>query len=217
MAPDGTLVSISHHTQVAVDAAFAKKRQPRRVEAPLLPREVTVQVAWTATATLAASNKLGAALGHEYGLRNLAEAAAETIRDLLAAKAVSIILIGDRGYRELINVGLLEGEEVRYPPEAWRPISEYPKASAALLAGRGYACSGQFGSEFLREYKRTALASDVGSILGVPIKVADEVRGELFMERGRRVPGFSPGDLAVADMLAGQLAFAIADPAILDC
>jgi GAF domain-containing protein len=158
---------------------------------------------WTATDRLAASNKLRSAMRRNSGLKRAAEATAETIRELMVAKSVSIVLLDDRGYRDLVNVGQLARGEHRFPEDEPSTVNYYPAATARLLGGEAYVTIGS-ARELLTQYRNRAPGQSIGSVMGVPVMHAEEVWGEVFMLRDAKAPGFTDPDLDVACELASQ-------------
>jgi GAF domain-containing protein len=159
--------------------------------------------AWTATDRLAASNRLRAALGRDAGLKTAAEATAETIRELMVAKSVSIVLLDDRGYRDLVNIGQLARGEHRFPEDQPSAANYYPAATARLLGGESYVTIGS-AHQLLTEYGKLPPGQSIGPVMGVPVMHAGEVWGEVFMLRDARAPGFTDADVDVACELAAQ-------------
>lgn len=159
--------------------------------------------AWTATDRLAASNKLRAAMRRDAGLKTAAEATAETIRQLMVAKSVSIVLLDDRGYRDLVNIGQLARGEHRFPEDEPSAANYYPAATARLLGGESYVTIGSARQQ-LAEYRKLAPGQSIGSVMAVPVMHAEEVWGEVFMLRDAKAPGFTDADVNVACELADQ-------------
>ncbi len=158
---------------------------------------------WTATDRLAASNKLRSAMRRDSGLKRAAEATAETIRELMVAKSVSIVLLDDRGYRDLVNVGQLARGEHRFPEDEPSTANYYPAATARLLGGESYVTIGS-ARQMLADYRSRAPGQTIGSVMGVPVMRAGEVWGEVFILRDAKAPGFTDPDLDVACELAAQ-------------
>lgn len=158
---------------------------------------------WTATDRLAASNKLRSAMRQDSGLKRAAEATAETICELMAAKSVSIVLLDDRGYRDLVNIGQLARGEHRFPEDEPSTASYYPAATARLLGGESYVTIGS-ARELLAKYRSRAPGQNIGSVMAVPVMHAGEVWGEVFILRDAKAPGFTDPDLDVACELAAQ-------------
>ncbi len=159
--------------------------------------------AWTATDRLAASNRLRAALGREAGLKTAAEATAETILELMVAKSVSIVLLDDRGYRDLVNIGQLAPGDHRFPEDEPSAANYYPAATTRLLGGESYVTIGS-AHQLLKDYRKLAPGQSIGPVMGVPVMHAGEVWGEVFMLRDARAPGFTEADLDMACDLASQ-------------
>jgi GAF domain-containing protein len=158
---------------------------------------------WTATDRLAASNRLRSAMQRDSGLKRAAEATAETICELMVAKSVSIVLLDDRGYRDLVNIGQLARGEHRFPEDEPSAANYYPAATARLLGGESYVTIGS-ARQLLAEYRSRAPGQNIGSVMGVPVMHAGEVWGEVFILRDAKAPGFTDPDLDVACELAAQ-------------
>ncbi len=167
---------------------------------------------WNATAKLAASNRLRSVIDDESGLRAVSEATAETVMEIMDAKSVSIVLLDDRGYRDLVNVGQLAPGEHRFPEDEPYPAGCYPTATTRLLAGEWYVTIGS-SPDLLRQYEELSPQQSIGPVLGVPVMYGREVWGEIFMLRGRHTADFTTEDLQVARDLATQ--FAIGLPQLL--
>ncbi|MEO8329210.1 MAG: GAF domain-containing protein [Candidatus Nanopelagicales bacterium] len=168
---------------------------------------------WTATDRLAASNKLRSALDAQTGLRAVVEAAAETICELLATKSVSLVLLDDRGYRDLVNVGYLAPGEVRFPEDEGNAAGSYPASTTRLLAGQAYVTIGSC-LQLLDEYQNLAPGQSIGAVMGLPILHDDVVWGEVFLIRDIEAPGFNNDDLQVAYALATE--FGLRLPVLLE-
>ena len=166
--------------------------------APVIQDEVHT---WTAAQRLAASNTLNAVLDDEEGLRAVAEAAAETIMMLLDARALSVVLLDDRGYRDLVNVGELAPGEHRFPEEASYPANAAPAATTRHLACGTYVTLGK-SMDLLDANMGAEPGLSIGWVLGVPIVHSTELWGELFMVRRRNQPAFTRADQLVACNLA---------------
>jgi len=158
---------------------------------------------WTATDRLAASNRLRSAMRRNAGLKKAAEATAETIREVMVAKSVSIVLLDDRGYRDLVNIGQLARGEYRFPEDEPSTANYYPAATARLLGGEAYVTIGS-ARQLLADYRKRAPGQGIGSVMAVPVMHADEVWGEIFMLRDAQAPGFTDADIDVACELAAQ-------------
>jgi len=158
---------------------------------------------WTPAARLAAADRVRAALQDHRGLVVVSEAVAEVVLDVLAAKAVTVTLLDDSGYRDVVNVGDLPPGDVRFPVNLRYPTSNFPKATERLLSRRGYI--GSDAPELMAEYQRITGETVTGSIMGVPIIAASEVRGEISATRVVGAPEFDNEDLELARDLATQL------------
>jgi GAF domain-containing protein len=158
---------------------------------------------WSPTAKLAASNRLRSVIDDETGLRAVSEATAETVLEIMDAKSVSIILLDDRGCRDLVNVGQLAPGEHRFPEDEPYPVGCYPAAHNRLLAGEWYVSIGS-GLDLLHQYDELAPVQGIGPVLGVPIMYGGDVWGEIFMLRGTQAAQFTTEDLHVASDLATQ-------------
>ncbi|HVQ87491.1 MAG TPA: GAF domain-containing protein [Actinomycetes bacterium] len=158
--------------------------------------------AWSANTRDAASKRIRTVLDEASGLIPVAEAMGEAFLDIMVASAVSISLLDEDGYRDLVNVGKLGQGEVRFPNERY-PISLYPAAAARLLARQGYI-SADGTLDLDADHPHLSAWAGVGCFMGVPIVAGAEVRGEVLMVRGKNNPVFSAEDLEVAGDLATQ-------------
>jgi len=158
---------------------------------------------WSALERLSAGNRLRSAMDGGCGLRAVAEAAAEAILVLLSAKTVTIVLLDDRGHRDVVNVGELAQGEHRFPEDWPYEASNYPTTATRLLGGQHYVRIGS-GLQLLDAYQNLAPGDSIGTAMGLPIIHADAVWGELFLVRDIHAPVFTDDDLQVAFELAGQ-------------
>ncbi len=167
---------------------------------------------WSATARVSASNRVRATVEQESGLVAVCEAAAEVVREIMVARSVSVLLMDESGYREIVNAGELNPDDVRFPTGERYPLSRYPLASARLLAREGYI-SADATLDVVKERAKPMHNATVGCFMGVPIVAVGEVRGELYLTRGIGEPVFTPEDLEINSDFATQLGTRI--PALL--
>ncbi|MEO8329197.1 MAG: GAF domain-containing protein [Candidatus Nanopelagicales bacterium] len=158
--------------------------------------------AWSATARDAASKRIREVLDSTSALLPAVEAVGEAFAEVMVAKTVTITLLDDDGYWDLVNIGDLPPEEVRFPNERY-PASLYPTATARLLAREGYISS-DATMDVDAEHPHNSAWLGVGSFMGVPIVAAAEMRGEILVTRGAEAPAFLLDDLAVAEDMATQ-------------
>ncbi|HTN79345.1 MAG TPA: sensor domain-containing diguanylate cyclase [Acidimicrobiales bacterium] len=139
---------------------------------------------------LAALASLARAVAAADDLMQTLEMAAEEARAALGASAVSIARADfDRDtLRVLVNVGVLAGDEVRFPTDEEYPFADFPAVETLLLKGEPYLSNADDPNEvrviadWLRQCGRN-------SELGVPIMVDGEVWGELW---AATAPGDAP-------------------------
>ena len=158
---------------------------------------------WSASARLTASQRVREAVQQGSDLLEVAEHTAGIIREILVAARVSFTLMDEVEFRDLVNVGDLYQDQVRFPTHQTYPTSTYPAATARLLAHEGYISTSS-GLDVIREYIETSTRPIVGCFMGVPIAAAGEVMGELFALRSPEAPPFLPEDLEVATDFATQ-------------
>ena len=110
---------------------------------------------------------------------------AEEIKELVAARTVSISFIEDGTYRDLVNVGYLGPGEQRLPENTQYPETLYPTANQLLLSQRAYVST---ESPTLRaEHRADPASADAGCFMGVPIIAGNEAsRGTLRNASQRR-------------------------------
>ena len=166
---------------------------------------------WSSGARIAATNLLRDAIETAEGLVGVCEAAGEVVLGAMAAETVTVTVLDDDNttYRDIVNVGELLPEEVRYPATPY-PASRYPLATERLLARDGYISADgllDVVQERLSEAERAMLRC----FMGVPIESAGTVLGELYLRRGRQAPVFTPEDLDFTRDLATQLGTRLPD------
>lgn len=163
---------------------------------------------WSATARLAAANRMREALMNKAGLIPISEAAAQFFADTFAADASTISLIRGTQYRTLVTVGEPAPGQSRHANREPYPTSTYPEITDALLAGRGYVSSiGNPGG--ISESQAMLTRFHKGSCIGAPIVYRADILGEVFLSRRVGVHGFNGKDLAVALELSRQLGFRV--------
>jgi len=167
---------------------------------------------WSETARLSASKRVRATVEQNSDLVTVCEATAEVVREIMVARSVSVLLIDETGYREIVNVGKLDPGDVRFPAGERYPLSTYPLASARLLARKGYI-SADGTLDVVQERAKSTESPTVGCFMGVPIVAVGQVRGELYLTRGKGKPVFTPEDLEITSDFATQLGTRI--PALL--
>lgn len=163
----------------------------------------TYRRAWGPTARIAARTRLTEAIAQRDGLLNVAEAAADVICEELSARTVTVTLLQNEVYRDLVKVGSYDPHERIDPTESF-PASLYPEATARLLARQAYVSSEQI-PHIEREHLQIVSPEVVSAFMGVPIVADGEVRGEVFATRRAGEPPFSDDDVDMARDLATQL------------
>lgn len=131
------------------------------------------------------------------------EAAARVICEELGARTVTVTLLDDEYYRDLVKVGDFTPEEAVDPDERF-PVADYPEATARLLAHQAYV-SGERGEHVTEEHLQIVPPDRVSGFMGVPIVAAGRVRGEVFATRRASEPSFTGDDVSVARDLATEL------------
>ncbi|MFL6179714.1 MAG: GAF domain-containing protein [Actinomycetes bacterium] len=169
----------------------------------------THRLAWGPSARMRARSRLREAIDARSDLLGVVEAAATVIREELAARTVTVTLLKDDYYRDLVKVGEFAPEEAVDPNDRF-PVSEYPEATARLLAHEAYV-SGSDGNEVVQEHLQIVPPDRVSGFMGVPIVAAGEVRGEVFVTRKATEPSFTTDDVSVARDLATELGSAFPD------
>jgi len=156
--------------------------------------------AWSANSRGEASKRVQSALESADELLTVAEALGEAFAEVMVASAVSVSLLDDDGYWDLVTVGKLGPGEVRFPNERY-PTSYYPFAAERLLAREGYISSdGQL--HIGDDHPHFESWTGVGSYMSVPVIADAQPRGQILMVRDRNHPPFLPEDLQVATDLA---------------
>jgi len=168
-----------------------------------LPDRYRFRKGWSGTTRLAASQTLRAAMSAHDGLIAVSEAAAEALMEIFVANAASITLMDRVEYRDLVNVGKLDPDMVRFPEGPRYPTSSYPAATRRLLELEGYI-STDTELDVVREYLEQSPYDRPGCFMGVPIVADGEVRGEVFFLRVPDLPSYTAEDLEVAYDLATQ-------------
>lgn len=165
------------------------------------PDPYRYRLGWSPTARVAASQQVRAAMESATGLLGVAEAVAEAVLDIMVAKAVTVTLLDEQDFRDLVKVGELLADENRFPKDERYPTSLYPLATEQLLARKGYVSS-DTSLDVVAEHSKVALRSNMGSFMGVPVIASGEVMGEIFVTRAQGVPVFLQEDMNVAQDLA---------------
>lgn len=130
-------------------------------------------------------------------------AAATVMCEELGARTVTVTLLQDDYYRDLVKVGEYTPEEAVDPDERF-PVADYPEATARLLAHQAYV-SGDEGHGVLQEHLQIVPPDRVSGFMGVPIVADGQVRGEVFATRRASEPSFTSDDVSVARDLATEL------------
>jgi GAF domain-containing protein len=159
-----------------------------------------------------ARSRLREAIDNKSDLLGVVEAAASVIREELSARTVTVTLLQDDHYRDLVKVGDYAPEEAVDPNDRF-PASDYPEATARLLAHEAYVSGSTHGLEVVQEHLQIVPPDRVSGFMGVPIVAAGEVRGEVFATRKASEPSFTTDDVSVARDLATELGSAF--PALL--
>jgi len=159
--------------------------------------------AWGPSARVDATARVRDILDNTRGLLRTCELVAEEIRDLVAARSVTISLIEDGNYRDLVVVGYLGSNEERFPTNTQYPAQLYPTATEQLLAQHPYVST---QSPRIRdEHMVDDSTVSAGCFMGIPIVAGNEVRGELFATRAKLVPEFTEDDVEIVRDLLTQL------------
>ena len=161
------------------------------------------RLAWGPSARMRARSRLRDAIDNESDLLTVVEAAADVIRQELGARTVTVTLLQGDFYRDLVKVGDYAPDESVDPEERF-PASDYPEATARLLAHEAYV-SGTNGHEVTEEHIQIVPPDRVSGFMGVPIVASGEVRGEVFATRRATEPSFTDDDVSVARDLATEL------------
>ena len=158
--------------------------------------------AWGPQARVAARSRLTEAIDSHAGLFGVVEASAQVVCAELGARTVTVTLLEDNTYRDLVKVGDYSPEEAIDPTERFS-ADLYPEATARLLARQNYV-SGE-AQEFHSEHIEIVPPNRVSAFMGIPIVAEGEVRGEVFITRKAGEPSFTSDDIEVARDLATQL------------
>lgn len=166
-------------------------------------RPLYQRLAWGPSARMRARSRLREVIDSHHDPVEVVEAAAQVICEELGARTVTVTLLQDDHYRDLVKVGEYSAEEAVDPDEKF-PVSDYPEATARLLAHEAYV-SGDDGREVVQEHLQIVPPERVSGFMGVPIVAAGEVRGEVFATRRASEPSFTTDDVSVARDLATEL------------
>ena len=167
------------------------------------PDRYAHRLAWGPSARMRARSRLRDAIEGKSGLLPVVEQAATVICEELAARTVTVTLLQGDYYRDLVKVGEYAPEEAVDPNDRF-PTSEYPEATARLLAHEAYV-SGTNGHKIIQEHQQLVPPTRVSGFMGVPIVAEGEVRGEVFATRRASEPSFTSDDVSVARDLATEL------------
>jgi GAF domain-containing protein len=159
--------------------------------------------AWGPSARLDATARIRDILENTRGLLRTCELVGEEIRELVAARSVTISLIENDTYRDLVIVGYLAPGEERLPRNHQYPATLYPTAYELLLSQRAYVSSQS--PQIREEHMVDDSTVSAGCFMGIPIIAGNEVRGELFATRAKLVPEFTQDDLDIVRDLLTQL------------
>lgn len=153
---------------------------------------------------------LAAAKGFEETLRQLALIAVPTLADLCL-----IDIIDDEG---VLRRMVAHHAEARYRSAAielgknYPPILGGPHPSAQAIATRQTQWANEMSDEFLRttcrDERHFELTKELGfkAYIAVPLIVDDEVLGAVILVISRSERTYGPGDVSLANTLAGQVA-----------
>ena len=108
------------------------------------------RLAWGPSARMRARSRLRGAIEGKAGLLPVVEAAATVMCEELAARTVTVTLLQDDYYRDLVKVGEYAPEEAVDPDDRFA-AAEYPEATARLLAHEAYV-SGTNGHKIIQEH-----------------------------------------------------------------
>ena len=169
----------------------------------------THRLGWGPSARMRARSRLREAISEQSDPLSVVEAAATVICEELGARTVTVTLLRDDFYRDLVKVGDYAPEESVDPNDRF-PASDYPEATARLLAHEAYV-SGSNGHEVTQEHLQIVPPDRVSGFMGVPIVAAGEVRGEVFATRRATEPSFTDDDVSVARDLATELGTSFPD------
>jgi len=159
--------------------------------------------AWGPSARVDATARIRDILDNTRGLLRTCELVAEEIRELVAARSVTISLIENGNYRDLVIVGYLGPGEERLPRNHQYPATLYPTATELLLAQHAYVSSQS--PKIREEHMVDDSTVSAGCFMGIPIVAGNEVRGELFATRAKLVPEFTREDMEIVRDLVTQL------------
>jgi GAF domain-containing protein len=166
------------------------------------PGDPYQRLAWGPSARMRARSRLREVIESEADPLAIVEAAASVICDELGARTVTVTLLQDDYYRDLVKVGEYAPEEAVDPDERF-PTANYPQATARLLAHEAYVSDD--GHQVTEEHAPIVPPERVSGFMGVPIVAAGQVRGEVFATRRASEPAFTSDDVSVARDLATEL------------
>lgn len=144
-----------------------------------------------------------AAMSDAVGLLNVAAAAATAILELTASWEISITLLDQDDYWDIVDVSTVPSRGTRFPDYRY-PLTDFPAGTRELLAGRGYT-GGPAVEEVLRSYAQEWPDVPVGSILSAPIIALGGVHGEIFLVRSPDRPPFTRAEQDVVTECATML------------
>ncbi|MCZ3385376.1 MAG: GAF domain-containing protein [Actinomycetia bacterium] len=147
--------------------------------------------------------RLQGAIDEHSGLLEVVEATAVVICQELSARTVTVTLLKDDMYRDIVKVGDYDPAESIDVREQY-PAFNYPEATARLLANQAYVSSDST-RDIHHEHLQIVPEELVSGFLGVPIVADGQVRGEVFATRRAAEPPFTADDVEVARDLATQL------------
>jgi GAF domain-containing protein len=172
------------------------------------PVPVRVGSDWESEAQVLASAQLQGSLLAPTSLIDVAETGAEYFREIFNARTVTIIVLKDSKYFDIVNVGYIPPGNYHYPSSRGYPTWEYPLATRQLDVGGGYFTR-DVGDPHFQEYVRVWDDPDVTSIMGVGIVHDAELLGEIFHTRDDTRPPFDRSDLDLGRELGPTFASAL--------
>ncbi len=156
---------------------------------------------WTDSARQRAASQLQWRLQQVVTPRDVARVGAEYFRDLLDARSASVSTHEDGVYHELANVGVLPPPSSWYPDKTLYPVSIYPLTTQQLKKHGGYFTEDLDDPDYV-ELVGSCEDPEVVSVMGIAIASGGELRGEVFLAKGRDKAPFDREDLDFARDLA---------------
>ena len=155
--------------------------------------------------------KIASLVATATALEDMVEAAADEACRAVGADTLSVSRFdpSTRALRVITNVGDIAPGESRRPPDEIYLLEDDDAFSLVLMDGRSYTASLDDPQAFDTEVKFLRQAGKHSSV-GVPIMLGALAWGEVWAARDLGHPALAPGEVRFLELIAGQIAAAVA-------